>query len=132
MKHQLIFLVMAASLLSLASCSHLSPEAKKMVGEYYIPEISEDEPVMELNGDGTCLFRAIKPGVLTYVVHGTWDVVNDSLTAQLDPATLEWEGDSLSIGEIPVKSSRHIVMFNDMNLELENEGIHYMYHRRNK
>lgn len=103
-----------------------------MVGEYYIPEISEDDPVMELNSDGTCLFRAIKPGVLTYVVRGTWNVVNDSLTAQLDPATLEWEGDSLSIGEIPVKSSRHIVMFNDLNLELENEGIHYMYHRRNK
>lgn len=132
MKHQLIFPVIAASLLTLASCSHLSPEAKKMVGEYYIPEISEDDPVMELNSNGTCLFRAIKPGVLTYVVRGTWNVVNDSLTVQLDPTSLEWEGDSLSIGEIPTKSSRHIVMFNDMNLELENEGIRYMYHRRNK
>ena len=84
-----------------------------MVGEYYIPEISEDDPVMELNSNGTCLFRAIKPGVLTYVVRGTWNVVNDSLTVQLDPTTLEWEGDSLSIGEIPTKSSRHIVIEHD-------------------
>lgn len=46
------------------SCGDLSSEAKQIVGNYIIPEISQTEPVMELKRDATCVVRAIKPGVL--------------------------------------------------------------------
>ncbi len=44
------------------SCSGLSSEAKKIAGCYVIPEVSQQQPVMELNSDATCVIRAIKPG----------------------------------------------------------------------
>ena len=133
MNRKIFITAVVSTLLSAAvsSCSHLSAEAKKIAGNYYIPEISEKEPLMELNPDGKCLIRAIRPGVLSYTVEGKWDVRNDSVIVVLEPSTLQFEGDSLLIGEIPTRASRRIVKFDDINLELENDGVHYIYHRRN-
>lgn len=94
-----------------------------------IPEISQTEPVMELNRDATCVVRAIKPGVLSYSVEGTWNVENDSLIMVLDSSTLKAEGDTLMIGEIPSRSARRIMEFSDFSLQLENEGVVYYYKR---
>lgn len=101
-----------------------------MTGNYYIPEISEDDPMLELRKDATCTMRAIKPALLTYSVEGTWNVVNDSLVAELDPSTLKWEGDSSLIGEITNHYSRHIVSYNEVTLTVDRNGVQYVYHRR--
>lgn len=111
------------------SCGDLSSEAKQIVGNYIIPEISQTEPVMELKRDATCVVRAIKPGVLSYSVEGTWNVENDSLVMALDRSTLKAEGDTLLIGEIPARSARRIVEFSDFSLQLENGGVVYYYER---
>lgn len=113
-----------------AGCHRLSSEAKKMTGNYFIPEISEDEPLLELRKDATCTLRAIKPGVLTYSVDGYWNVLNDSLIADLDPSTISWEGDSSLIGEITPHYTRGIVSFNEVTLTVEKDGVQYVYHRR--
>lgn len=118
----------AATLLS--ACSPLSDDAKKIAGNYYIPEISQDEPLFELRRDGTCTIRAIKPQVLTYSVNGRWNVVNDSLVATLDPATLKWTGDSSLIGDIPARYARRIVGSSDLTLTTEHNNVEYVYHRR--
>jgi hypothetical protein len=111
------------------SCGDLSSEAKQIVGNYIIPEISQTEPVMELKRDATCVVRAIKPGVLSYSVEGTWNVENDSLVMALDRSTLKAEGDTLLIGDIPARSARRIVEFSDFSLQLENGGVVYYYKR---
>lgn len=116
----------------LAACGGLSDEAKKMTGNYYIPEISEETPLMELSKDGSCVIRAVKPGVLTYSVPGKWNVLRDSLLIELDPAKVTYEGDSTVIGHIPSMISKRIVSYNEINLEVETDGIVYSYHRRNE
>lgn len=112
---------------SLASCSRLSPEARAIVGSYTIPEISIDQPVMELNKDATCLLRAIRPGVITYTVTGRWNVEEDSLIIELDKASLTIDGDSALVGDIPVRSARRIIEHNDFNLLIEQGGVVYSY-----
>lgn len=129
MKTTLYTLSLIMAWLVVASCGNLSREAKKIIGEYMIPEISQTEPVMELNRDATCVVRAIKPGVLSYSVEGTWNVENDSLIMVLDSSTLKAEGDTLMIGEIPSRSARRIMEFSDFSLQLENEGVVYYYKR---
>lgn len=121
--------VLCALCAALCSCSKLSSEAKKIIGAYYNPEISLNEPVMDLRSDGTCLVRAIRPGVLTYSVEGKWNVVNDSLVMQLDPSTLECDGDSQLVGNIPAKYARKIIDHSDFNLQLEQDGVTYLYQR---
>lgn len=121
--------VVAASLLAVG-CSHLSDEAKEMVGNYYIPVISEDQPLMELRGDGKCVIRAIRPGVLTYQVPGKWNVTDDTLRMELDPAEVTWEGDSSLIGEVPLEIKRAVVEFTGVNLTLMQNDILKVYHRR--
>lgn len=123
------FLLIAVSLLAVSSCSGLSSEGKKIAGKYLIPEVSQNEPVMELNRDATCLVRAIKPGVLTYSVSGKWNVEDDSLVMWLDPTTLQVSGDSSLVGNIPEKSARKIVEYNEFNLQLESDGVTYYYKR---
>ncbi|MCM1111480.1 MAG: hypothetical protein NC336_09740 [Clostridium sp.] len=118
------------ALLALWGCSRLSPEARKIVGDYYIPEISVDEPLIELNPDATCRIRAIRPALLTYSLDGRWDVVGDSLVALLDPSTLVWEGDSTLIGDIETRYSRHIAGSTETTLTIERDGIEYVYHCR--
>lgn len=114
----------------LAACSHLSKEAKEIVGTYYNTELSQTEPVMELHKDAKCVIRAIKPGVLTYSVEGRWNVENDSLTMTLKPESLTFEGDSTLIGTIPGRIAQKVVGYNDFSLQLETDGIVYLYQRR--
>lgn len=86
---------------------------------------------MQLRKNATCVITAIKPGVLTYSVDGKWNVENDSLIMELDPATVSHEGDSTLIGEIPTRVARKIASHNDFSLQLENDGVSYLYQRRN-
>ncbi|MBR4722672.1 MAG: hypothetical protein IK053_06435 [Muribaculaceae bacterium] len=66
------------------SCNHLTDEAKEIVGDYYINEISDRTPLMELNGNGKAIYRTIKPEVLTISAEAEWNVVGDSLTFDID------------------------------------------------
>lgn len=129
MKYLLPTALATASLLT-ASCSKLSPEAREIVGSYYNGELSQTEPVLELKADGTCLVRAIRPGVLTYSVEGTWNVVNDSLLMTLDPATVATDGPIDLIGKIPEHYASKIVDHTDFNIQLEQGGATYLYHRQ--
>lgn len=124
-----ITLVAFSLLLSATACSGLSSEGKKIAGNYIIPEVSQTEPLMELNRDASCLVRAIKPGVLTYSVAGKWNVENDSLIMWLNPSTLQVVGDSSLVGNIPERSARKIVEYNEFNLQLESDGVIYFYKR---
>lgn len=132
MKKTLGFVSLMGAMLLMQSCGKLSGEAKEIVGNYIIPEISGSQPVMELNRDATCVVRAIRPGVITYSVRGTWNVENDSLVMILDRTTLEVEGDETLVGDIPERSARKVVEHSDLSLELENEGILYYYKRINR
>lgn len=114
----------------LCSCSHLSKEAKEIVGVYYNTEVSQTEPVMELHKNASCILRAIKPGVLTYSVEGKWNVENDSLIIDLDPETLTFDGDSTLIANIPERVAQKVVSHNDFSLQLETGGVSYLYQRR--
>lgn len=120
----------AVALVSLASCSRLSSEAKKMVGRYYIPEVSEDEPLLDLRKDGHCTVTKVVPGVVKFSVEGKWNVRNDSLVARLLPDKLTVEGDTSLVGNIPESMAFHITNFNDVSLTVEHDGIIYTYHRR--
>ncbi|MCM1076772.1 MAG: hypothetical protein NC411_05380 [Bacteroides sp.] len=131
MKTSILLTTAVFSALVLCGCSHLSREAKEIVGTYYNTELSQTEPVMELRKDATCLLRAIKPGVLTFCVDGKWNVKNDSLVIDLKPETIKFEGDSTLIGEIPSHISQKVVSYNDFSLQLETDGINYLYQRRN-
>lgn len=63
----LVTLFAAAALCAVTmGCHRLSEKARQMPGHYYINEISQDLPLLELNDDATCIVRAIKPGILTY------------------------------------------------------------------
>lgn len=128
MKHLIYFSIL---LMCLTACSKLSREARQIVGAYYNTELSQTDPVMELRPDGTCLVRAIRPGVLSYTVEGTWNVVHDSLTMKLNAATLKCDGDSMLVGNIPPSYSRKIVDHTDFNLTLEQGGATYLYQRHN-
>ncbi|MDE6484864.1 MAG: hypothetical protein K2L14_05680 [Duncaniella sp.] len=112
------------------ACSPISDEAEKIVGNYYIPEVSDTTPLMELNPDGTCTLRAVRPDVLTYSVTGRWDVKRDSLLITLDPSTLQWEGDRELIGDIPDRIGKKVLSFVNNQLSLENDGINYVYQLR--
>lgn len=125
-------LLVSAGLAFLQSCSGLSPEAKEIVGSYYNPELSQTEPVMELHSDASCIVRAIKPGVLTYSVDGSWNVESDSIVFILDPSSVRAEGDETFIGDIPMRYSRRIVEYSDFNLQLEQDGVVYLYQRRSE
>ncbi|MDE6416650.1 MAG: hypothetical protein K2K68_06465 [Duncaniella sp.] len=120
--------ILAAS--AAVACSPISDEAEKIVGKYYIPEVSDTTPLMELNPDGSCTVRAIRPDVLTYSVEGRWDVKRDSLLIKLDPATLQWEGDRELIGDIPDRLGKKVLSFVNNQLSLESDGINYVYQLR--
>lgn len=127
MKVKLMFPALLAAAM-FQSCSGLSGEAKKIVGNYVIPEVSQQQPVMELNSDATCVVRAIKPGVLTYAVEGTWNVENDSLVMLLDPSTLKIEeGDASLVGNIPQRAARKVAGYTDLSLELKSGDVIYYY-----
>jgi len=114
----------------MSSCGRLSDQAKEMVGNYYIPVISEDQPLMELNSNGECVVRAIRPGVLVYEVPGSWNVENDTLLIKLKPEDIVWEGDSSLIGDVPPELKRAVVEFTGVNLTLKQNDILKVYRRR--
>lgn len=122
----------AVGMLCASSCSGLSSEAKEIVGTYYNTELSQTEPVMVLNDDAKCVITAIKPGVLTYSVEGTWNVKNDSLIVELNPESITYEGDSTLIGSIPLRVAQKLISHNEFSLQLENGGVSYLYQRRNE
>lgn len=118
--------------LFLAGCNGLSSEAKEMVGDYYNIELSETEPVMELNANGKCVLRAIKPGVLTYTVDGRWNVENDTLFISTDGMVDEAKGDTTLIGRVAEKMAKAVVNYNGLTLTLRSDGNDYVYTRRVK
>ncbi len=130
MKRHLLYALLATTSLLTVSCSKLSPEAREIIGTYYNGELSQTDPVLELNADGTCLVRAIRPGVLTYSVEGTWNVANDSLLMTLDPNTVAADGPADLVGKIPERYASKIVDHTEFNLQLEQGGATYLYHRQ--
>lgn len=120
----------AITALALCSCSPLSDEAKEMVGNYYINEVSVEKPVLELRDDGTVLQHAIKPGVLSYAAKGTWNVERDTLFIEFEPQAIDIVGDPTLVGSIPKHLNRAIIDFNGITLTLRSEGADYIYHRR--
>lgn len=115
---------------SAASCNPLTPEAKEMAGVYYNMELSETEPVMELNSDGTCVMHAIRPGVLSYSVGGTWNVKRDTLFVVNETEPFNAIGDTTLIGDVAPEISRPVVNFNGFTLTLRSGDTEYIYTRR--
>lgn len=122
--------VVITAAVAAAGCSRLSKDAKKMVGEYYINEVSTEEPVMVLKSNGTVIQRAIKPGILAYSVKGCWNVKNDSLVIVNEPTPFDVEGDSTLIGQIPERMAKAVVAFTGTALTLRSDGADYLYFRR--
>lgn len=122
--------LLAATTAMVCSCSQISREAREITGFYYNTELSQTEPVMELRPDGRCVVRAIRPGVLTYSVEGSWDVRNDSLVMKLDPSTLTSDGDAHLIGNVPDRYASKIIGHSEFSLQLEQGGAVYLYQRQ--
>ena len=103
-----------------------------MVGTYYQTAISETEPVMELNEDGSCTIHAIKSDVMSYTVNGEWNVENDSLVIDTDGVAASVTGDTtvVRVGTIPTHVSYAISSFNGLTLTLNRGGTDYSYVRR--
>lgn len=129
-KHLLSVSLLVIASATLVSCNGLTDEAKAMVGDYYISEISQDVPIFSLKDDGTCVVSAVEPNVLTYHVEGKWNVKDDSLKIKLDPKKITFEGDSSLIPEIkqPVRSYA-VVSYNDINLVIRRDQLQYSLHR---
>lgn len=125
------FMMPAASLLLLTACGGLSKQEKRMVGNYYIADISDSRPLIELHADGTSVMRAIRPGELSFFVTGQWKVDNDSLIIVNDPSSISIEeGDPAFIGEVTPRVAYPIEHFDDATLRITKQGIVYDYHRR--
>jgi len=121
-----------AILVSLAGCAGLSERAEEMIGVYYQPTVSENEPIMELESDGSCIIHAIKPGVLSYTVRGKWNVEDDSLLIITDGVVDKVNGDTtvVHIGAIPTRMGYAITDYNGLSLTLNRDGNDYLYVRR--
>lgn len=126
------FLLIAAGVILLTACNHLSREAKKIAGNYYLTSISEDEPVMELNTDGSCRIHAIKPGVMSYTVDGTWNVEDNEIRIKTEGVLSSVTGDTtiVRVGRIPTEITYKIATFTGHSLTLRRDGNDYMYVRR--
>ncbi len=127
-----ISLALLFPLLSLlAACGGLSEQEEKMVGKYYIPALSDTNPLIELNSDRTSVLRAIRPGDITYSVTGVWKVENDSLIIESDSTSITIEdGDPGLVGHVSRRVAYPIKDFNESTLSIQRQGITYDYHRR--
>lgn len=127
-----ISLALLFPLLSLlAACGGLSEQEEKMVGKYYIPALSDTNPLIELNADRTSVLRAIRPGDITYSVTGVWKVENDSLIIESDSTSITIEdGDPGLVGYVSRRVAYPIKDFNESTLSIQRQGITYDYHRR--
>lgn len=102
-----------------------------MVGNYYIADISDSRPLIELHADGSSLMRAIRPGELSFFVTGQWSVDNDSLIIVNDVSSITIEeGDPAFVGEVSPRVAYPIENFDDTTLRIKKHGIIYDYHRR--
>lgn len=123
----LLFLLLSL----LAACGGLSEQEEKMVGKYYIPALSDTNPLIELNADRTSVLRAIRPGDITYSVTGVWKVENDSLIIESDSTSITIEdGDPGLVGHVSRRVAYPIKDFNESTLSIQRQGITYDYHRR--
>ena len=127
-----ISLALLFPLLSLlAACGGLSEQEEKMVGKYYIPALSDTNPLIELNADRTSVLRAIRPDDITYSVTGVWKVENDSLIIESDSTSITIEdGDPGLVGHVSRRVAYPIKDFNESTLSIQRQGITYDYHRR--
>lgn len=125
-------LLFAAGAAMLSACNHLSSEAKEIAGNYYLTSISEDEPVMELNTDGSCRIHAIKPGVMSYTVDGEWNVEDNEIRIKTEGVPSSVKGDTtiVRVGRIPDEITYKIASFTGHSLTLRRDGNDYMYVRR--
>ncbi len=132
MKTATKFLTLLCTVMAVTGCNRLSEEARQMTGVYYQTAVSENEPVMELNDNGSCTVHAIKPGVMSYTVNGTWNVENDSLLIETEGVAASVTGDTtvIRIGRIPTRISYAIADFNGLSLTLRRDGNDYVYVRR--
>lgn len=78
----------AIAALSLSACGGLSDKEKQMVGNYYIPAVSDTRPLLELGNKRDAVIRAIRPGELSYCVTGKWELSGDTLVIQTDPSSI--------------------------------------------
>lgn len=118
-------------LAGMSACSGLSEREEKMVGKYYIPQLSDTSPIIELNGDRSSTLRAIMPGELTYSVDGRWEVAGDSLIIvnNAESITIE-DGDPSLVGRVAPRVAWPIKRFDESTLSIERQGITYDYRRR--
>lgn len=130
MKISAIAALCLAATVWLVSCNPLSDRAKEIAGTYYEPSVSETTPAMELNPDGTCTIRAILPGVLTYAIKGTWNVLSDTLIVESDGVPVEITGDSTLIGHTATRLARPVSDFNGAQLTLKLHHGDIIYVRR--
>lgn len=123
---------MACGALALLSgCGGMTRQEKEMVGNYYIPALSDTRPVMELRDGNRSVLRAIRPGELSYCVDGEWHVKQDSLIITNDTTSISIEdGDAALIGHVAPRVSYPILSYDETTLRIERGGIIYDYHRR--
>lgn len=113
------------------SCGGMSEQEKRMVGNYYIPAVSDSHPLLELGADRHAVIRAIRPGELSFYVTGEWRVDNDSLIIDNDISSITIEeGDPAFVGKVAPRVAYPILGFDDTVLRIERQGIVYDYHRR--
>lgn len=116
--------------LILQSCG-MSESEKRFIGNYFIPEVSDSEPVFELHSDGTSIYRAGVPGELSVRIPGKWHVErNNQLVFDNDLKHTIIKGDSSRLGSIAPKIERKILSFNNVSLVVLDKGIQYCFRRR--
>lgn len=109
----------------------MSEQEERMVGNYYIPTVSDTHPLLELGADGNAVIRAIRPGELSFFVNGKWHLENDSLIIDNDISSLTIEeGDPSLVGTVAPRVAYPVLGFDDIVLRIERQGVVYDYHRR--
>ncbi|MDE6126195.1 MAG: hypothetical protein K2G30_04495 [Muribaculaceae bacterium] len=123
----------ASAAVLLSACGGLSDREEKMVGNYYIPAVSDSRPLIELGADRSAVVRAIRPGELSYCVAGKWELSGDTLVILTDPSSITIEeGDPALVGTVAPRVAYPVAACNENTLTLERQGITYDYHRRNE
>lgn len=127
------FITAVASAALLSACGGLSDREKKMVGNYYIPAVSDTRPLIELRQDRAAVIRAIRPGELSYFVTGKWELSGDTLVIATDPSSITIEeGDPSLVGTVAPRVAYPIHTFNETTLTIDRQGVTYDYHRRSE
>lgn len=116
--------------LVLQSCG-MSEGEKKFIGNYFIPEVSDSEPIFELHSDGTSIYRAGVPGEVSVKIPGKWHIEkNNRLVFDNDLKHTVVKGDSTRLGKISPTIERKILSYNNVSLIVLDKGIQYCFRRR--